>query len=110
MKLHRHITDAEDCGYELNILERVSKPLPSTKVIKKKHGTGSGYATSGNSSASESGQNPRRLKMQEQAVDELLQMKMLESIVDTEVSGLCAFLYWIFYSLEGGCLQQRADG
>jgi hypothetical protein len=63
-------------------LERVSKPSTSTNVRKKKHGSGSGYATSGNSSASESGSVPR-LKMQEQAVDELLQMKMLESIVDT---------------------------
>jgi hypothetical protein len=84
MKLHKHVTEAEEVGYELNILERVSKPTPAiSQKKKKKHGTGTGYGMSGNSSASESGSAPR-LKLQEQAVDELLQMKILESIVDTE--------------------------
>ncbi|KAH7369751.1 hypothetical protein BKA65DRAFT_444193 [Rhexocercosporidium sp. MPI-PUGE-AT-0058] len=76
-----HIDDAVKCNYELNILERVSKPqnfIPR----KKKRGTGSGYVTSGYSSASESASI--RLAMQEQAVDEILQMKILETLVDTE--------------------------
>lgn len=81
-KLHKHIQDAEKYGYELNILERVSKPITPVHTKKAKHGTGSGYATSGNSSASEG--LVRQHKMQEQAVDEILQMKMLESIVDVE--------------------------
>ena len=76
-----HIDDAEKCNYEMNILERVSKPQQLTPR-KKKHGTGSGYVTSGYSSASESASI--RLAMQEQAVDEILQMKILESLVDTE--------------------------
>ncbi|PVH87905.1 hypothetical protein DL98DRAFT_648813 [Cadophora sp. DSE1049] len=76
-----HIDDAEKCKYEMNILERVSKPQQLTPR-KKKHGTGSGYVTSGYSSASESASI--RLAMQEQAVDEILQMKILESLVDTE--------------------------
>ncbi|KAH7382912.1 hypothetical protein BKA64DRAFT_172585 [Cadophora sp. MPI-SDFR-AT-0126] len=76
-----HIDDAEKCNYEMNILERVSKPQQVTPR-KKKHGTGSGYVTSGYSSASESASI--RLAMQEQAVDEILQMKILESLVDTE--------------------------
>ncbi|KAL5323238.1 hypothetical protein ACEPPN_007771 [Leptodophora sp. 'Broadleaf-Isolate-01'] len=76
-----HIDDAIKCNYELNILERVSKPQSLTPR-KKKHGAGSGYVTSGYSSASESASI--RLAMQEQAVDEILQMKILESLVDTE--------------------------
>ncbi|KAK0113805.1 hypothetical protein ONS95_014054 [Cadophora gregata] len=76
-----HIDDAEKCNYEMNILERVSKPQQLTPM-KKKHGTGSGYVTSGYSSASESASI--RLAMQEQAVDEILQMKILETLVDTE--------------------------
>jgi hypothetical protein len=83
VKVPDHVIEAERCGYELNILERVTKPVTEVKY-KKRRGTGTGYATSGNSSASESG-STGRMKNQEQAVDELLQMKMLESIVDTEI-------------------------
>ncbi|KAF8866245.1 hypothetical protein BDZ45DRAFT_668083 [Acephala macrosclerotiorum] len=83
-KLPDHIVEAERLGYEPNILERVAKPHRGTPQ-KKKGGAGSGYATSGYSSASET-QVSGRLKMQEQAVDELLQMKMLETLVDFEPS------------------------
>ncbi|KAE8448293.1 hypothetical protein EG329_009724 [Mollisiaceae sp. DMI_Dod_QoI] len=83
-KLPNHVLEGEKLGYESNILERVAKPHRVTPQ-KKRGGTGSGYATSGYSSASET-QTSGRLKMQEQAVDELLQMKMLESIVDSQPS------------------------
>jgi hypothetical protein len=76
------------CGYELNILERVSKPQSSIPIWKMKNGTGNGYATatSGQESGSESATAFTELKrpvMAEQAVDEILQMKLLESLVDT---------------------------
>ncbi|KAL2072426.1 hypothetical protein VTL71DRAFT_11769 [Oculimacula yallundae] len=80
MKRPGHIEEAINCNYEMNILERVSKPQSLTPK-KKKRGTGSGYITSGYSSASESASI--RLAMQEQAVDEILQMKILETLVDT---------------------------
>ncbi|CZS98002.1 uncharacterized protein RAG0_06897 [Rhynchosporium agropyri] len=78
-----HLDEAKNCKYEMNILERVSKPQSLTpNSMKKKRGTGSGYVTSGYSSASES--VSINFKTQEQAVDEILQMKMLESLVDYE--------------------------
>ncbi|KAK6582725.1 hypothetical protein PZA11_005133 [Diplocarpon coronariae] len=82
IKLPTHLKDASEFKYELNILERVSKPQTCTTPKKKKHGAGSGYVTSGYSSASES--TAIRLGMQEQGVDEILQLKMLESVVDSE--------------------------
>ncbi|PBP23080.1 hypothetical protein BUE80_DR005691 [Diplocarpon rosae] len=81
-KLPSHLKNASELNYELNILERVSKPQTSTTPKKKKRGTGSGYVTSGYSSASES--TAVRLGMQEQGVDEILQLKILESVVDSE--------------------------
>ncbi|KUJ14782.1 uncharacterized protein LY89DRAFT_720253 [Mollisia scopiformis] len=83
-KLPDHILEAERLGYEPNILERVAKPLRAAPP-RRRGGSGSGYATSGHSSASES-QFAGRFKMKEQAVDELLQMKMLESLLDFEPS------------------------
>jgi hypothetical protein len=78
--LPSHILDAEKYGYELNILERVCKPQPVQKPKKKRGGTGSGYATSGSASESPS---TVRTAFVEQGVDEILQMKLLESLVDT---------------------------
>ena len=74
-KLPWHVLDAQELGYESNILERVTKLSSNPNKSKKKRGTGSGYATSGNSSTSDSA-FVGRMKNQEQAVDELLQMKM----------------------------------
>lgn len=83
-KVPHYVLEAERLGYEPNILERVAKIHRATPQ-KKRGGTGSGYATSGYSSASD-GQMAGRLKMQEQAVDELLQMKMLETLIDFQHS------------------------
>ncbi len=74
-----HFVEAEHYGYETSILERVRKPQ-TPGIRKKRRGTGSGYATSGQSSASESGW--ARTEIKEQGVDEILQMKMLESMLD----------------------------
>jgi hypothetical protein len=71
--------EAEMYGYEVNMLERVQKlKRPTTR--KKKHGTGNGYATaSGQSSGSETPFSGVSV-VAEQGVDEILQMKLLESM------------------------------
>ncbi|EKD18799.1 hypothetical protein MBM_03041 [Drepanopeziza brunnea f. sp. 'multigermtubi' MB_m1] len=76
------LADAKLLEYEVNILARVAKPRQTTKPRKAKRGTGYGFVTSGYSSASEC--TTARLVMQEQGVDEILHMKILESLVDNE--------------------------
>lgn len=61
----------------MNILERVSKPKMPMSMRKR---SGNGYATSGQES--DSAGFSQRPVMAEQAVDELLQMKILETLVD----------------------------
>lgn len=68
--------EARYCGYEVNLLERVSKirvPSAQRRV----------YSASGYASASDVLACSPRVSV-EQGVDEILQLKMLESIVDTE--------------------------
>ncbi|RDL31840.1 uncharacterized protein BP5553_09242 [Venustampulla echinocandica] len=78
-----YMAEAEKCGYEMNILEPVYKAKLATPV-KRRKGTGNGYATtSGHSSGSDTA-HLLRPSRSEQCVDEILQMKMLESLVDTE--------------------------
>jgi hypothetical protein len=74
-----YMQEAEMYGYEVNMLERVQKlKRPTTR--KKKHGTGNGYATaSGQSSGSETPFSGVSV-VAEQGVDEILQMKLLESM------------------------------
>jgi hypothetical protein len=70
---------AEKCDYEVSVLERVEK-------VKPIHQRGSSsYGTSGQSSGSEAPFFGIR-KVTEQGVDEVLHMKMLESIVDYKPS------------------------
>jgi len=77
-----YMQEAEMYGYEVNMLERVQK-LKRPTSRKKKHGTGNGYATtSGQSSGSETPFSGVSV-VAEQGVDEILQMKLLESLVDT---------------------------
>ncbi|MCJ1411765.1 hypothetical protein MMC19_005857 [Ptychographa xylographoides] len=68
--------DAKWCGYEVNILERVHKAKELTPRQKKytKH--------SGQSSGSETTATHAPEKWVEQAVDEILHLKILESVVD----------------------------
>lgn len=83
-KTQTHFDEAKSCGYEVNLLERVSKSRPLSSVHKKKHGAGSGYATTSGPDSGSEFEPLRKPIMAEQAVDELLQMKLLESLIDTE--------------------------
>jgi hypothetical protein len=80
-KFPEYLTEAEKCGYELNILERVLKPQKVRTPAKKKGGEGSGYATA---SGYSSGDVRDQKVVTEQGVDEILQMKILESLIDTQ--------------------------
>lgn len=76
------IDEAKALGYELNILERVHKakqPTPRQKRIRND------LTTTGASSGSETNPwTPAPEKWVEQAVDEILHLKILESIIDAE--------------------------
>lgn len=68
------MAEAQRCGYEVSVLDKVAKVRPRSRNRENRK------SYSGVSSASDSGPAPKR--MVEQAVDEILHMKMLESIVD----------------------------
>jgi len=53
-KLPSYMLEAEECGYELNILERVLKRKDTTPARKKKS-NGNGYATTSGHSSSDGG-------------------------------------------------------
>jgi hypothetical protein len=73
-----YIQEARTFGYEVNMLERVQK-LKRPMLRKRKNGSGNGYATtSGQSSGSETTFSGVPV-VAEQGVDEILQMKLLES-------------------------------
>jgi hypothetical protein len=72
-----YMMQAEELGYEMNILQRVLKPVGPPS--KRKSKTKSESAPSGPDS---SGDDPRPMKNGEQCVDEVLHVKMLESILD----------------------------
>ncbi|APA13422.1 hypothetical protein sscle_11g081920 [Sclerotinia sclerotiorum 1980 UF-70] len=76
-----HFAEAEKCGYETNILDRVLKVRESTPK-KVRRGLGNGYLT-GRSNGSESpSTNMSSVSFVEQGVDELLHMKILETLND----------------------------
>ena len=83
-KRPEYLTEAEACGYELNILERVVKTKDATPR-KKRRGHGNGYATASGYSSGSDGTYLTRKAVTEQGVDEILHMKLLESLVDTAV-------------------------
>ena len=75
------IEDAKSIGYETNILERVHKAKEMTPRQKRfQHGSG----TSGVSSGSETNTVVAPEKWVEQAVDEILHLKILESLIDAD--------------------------
>lgn len=85
---------AEQLGYEMNILDRVQKaktPTPRKKSHTPNH-QGSGYASAsahsyGETSGSETpfaSSTPVSYKWSEQAVDEILHLKMSHSILDSD--------------------------
>ncbi|ODH51369.1 hypothetical protein GX48_02425 [Paracoccidioides brasiliensis] len=83
------VDEAEAIGYEINILERVQK---AKDFSRKKSSGGNGNARNngtrsiaqGQSSGSETNAGPRQERWVEQGVDEILHLKILESIVDSE--------------------------
>ena len=68
--------EAKSLGYETNILARVQKFRPYNNRYQN--------GTSGASSGSDSQANRGQLKKVEQAVDEILHLKMSQSVLDTE--------------------------
>ncbi|KAK2777912.1 hypothetical protein FQN52_002956 [Onygenales sp. PD_12] len=88
------IDEAEQIGYEINILERVHKAKDFTPRKKKfaggngndrANGMGNNAHAQGHSSGSETNTGVGPERWVEQAVDEILHLKILESLVDTEV-------------------------
>ena len=82
MKRPDYMIEAENCGYEVNVLNRVLKNKDPTPT-KKRVGNGNGYATTSGYSSGSDGAYMRKA-VAEQAVDEILHMKLLESLVDTQ--------------------------
>ncbi|PGH04376.1 hypothetical protein GX51_03535 [Blastomyces parvus] len=86
------IDEAEEIGYEINILERVQKSKDCTPRKKKflgGNGNGrcngaTGNNAQGQSSGSETNAGPGPERWVEQGVDEILHLKILESLVDSE--------------------------
>ncbi|KKZ66212.1 hypothetical protein EMCG_08100 [[Emmonsia] crescens] len=86
------IDEAEEIGYEINILERVQKAKDCTPRKKKFFGGsgnarcngGTGNNAQGLSSGSETNAGPGPERWVEQGVDEILHLKILESLVDSE--------------------------
>lgn len=79
------IQEAKVIGYETNILDRVHKAKELTPRQKKyRNGNGNGNGLSGQSSGSETGVTHAPEKWVEQAVDEILHLKILESVVDAK--------------------------
>lgn len=75
------ITEAEQLGYEANILDRVHK-VKHTTPRPSKFRKGPGWTTHPTSGPETVGTTGERWV--EQGVDEILHLKMLESIVDTD--------------------------
>ncbi|MCJ1246555.1 hypothetical protein MMC30_003763 [Trapelia coarctata] len=75
---YESIQEARLIGYETNILDRVHKAKELTPRQKKYN------ALSGQSSGSETGPTHAPEKWVEQAVDEILHLKILESVVDAK--------------------------
>ncbi|KAK5105516.1 hypothetical protein LTS08_001793 [Lithohypha guttulata] len=82
------VEQAESCGYETNILDRVHKAkTPTPKRKNQPSRNGSGYASGlshGETSGSETPFKAVTYKYSEQAVDEILHLKISHSILDAE--------------------------
>ena len=77
------ISEAKDIGYETNILDRVHKAKELTPRQKRFMKTGNGTGTgTGSGSETTAAVQYAPEKWVEQAVDEILHLKMMESIVD----------------------------
>ncbi|MDI1485212.1 MAG: hypothetical protein OHK93_000349 [Ramalina farinacea] len=74
--------EAKDLGYEISILERVHKAKELTPRQKRYSANGNGAQSAGSGSETTTGLQFAPEKWVEQAVDEILHLKMMESIVD----------------------------
>lgn len=74
------IDEAENLGYEANILDRVKVKSSASRPSKSRKGPGSQLASSGPEMAGVTGS-----RWVEQGVDEILHLKILESLLDTAV-------------------------
>ncbi|KAK6598651.1 cell wall glucanase [Botrytis cinerea] len=77
-----HFEEARTCGYETSVLDRVFK-IRELTTEKARGGQGNGYLT-GQSSKPENSVSSQSAKSAfvEQGVDEILQLKMIESLAD----------------------------
>ena len=82
---HAAIYEAESLGYETNILQRVLKNKPTKSVHYRPLENDFQENHDGNLSSNSMGDNTER--WMEQGVDEILHLKMLESMVDAEIPG-----------------------
>ena len=78
------ITEARAIGYETNILDRVHKAKELTPRQKRfmSYGNGTGTGSGSETTAATAAVQYAPEKWVEQAVDEILHLKMMESIVD----------------------------
>ncbi|KAF4627538.1 hypothetical protein G7Y89_g10618 [Cudoniella acicularis] len=79
-KRPEYMAEAEKCGYQMAILEPVYKPKTPTSN-KKRNGRGHGYATTSGLSSGSDAQTSSIPQRAEQCVDEILHLKMIESIL-----------------------------
>ncbi|KKY26913.1 hypothetical protein UCRPC4_g01379 [Phaeomoniella chlamydospora] len=84
-----HIDQARSLGYETNILERVhkAKALKKNDRLADQTPAKNGNTTSGGASSGSETNTLGPAKWVEQAVDEILHLKILESIVDADKPG-----------------------
>ncbi len=83
-----YMREAESCGYEMNILNRVTKTvLPKTGGTYRRNLRGSAAAAATDfTSSSDDAFSTGHQKQGEQAVDEVLHLKMCQSVLDYEPS------------------------
>ncbi len=84
------IAEAKTLGYETNILDRVHKAKELTdrqKYFSQRKSPGRGELSTGSGSETGPGATHANKKWVEQAVDEILHLKMMESIVDCPEPG-----------------------
>ena len=79
-----YMREAEQCGFEMNILSRVAKISPKT-FYNRGHRSTNGWTTSDQYSSDEA-TTSNQMKLGEQAVDEILHLKMCHSFLDHEPS------------------------
>jgi hypothetical protein len=86
-KRPEYMDEAVTCGYEVSALEPVEKYKDVDEIrnrrVSGRNVSSSGYGCSSGSDTQVNGNVAK--KVMEQGVDEILHMKMLESIVDTEI-------------------------